>query len=106
MIWLPICMSTPVIAHALELGGMGIDVARAADRNAEFVFRLAGRDLGVGLRIDVGIDADRNVGGAAFGRGDRGEEFELRLGFDVDAENAFVDRERQLVARSCRRRRT
>ena len=49
-------------AHAFELGGAGIDVAGAADRNAEFVLGLAGRDLGVGLRIDVGIDADRNIG--------------------------------------------
>ena len=29
--------------------------------------------------------------------GDRGEQFELRLGFDVDAENALVDRERELA---------
>ena len=60
-------------AHALELGGAGIDVAGAADRNAEFVLRLAGGDLGVGLRVDVGIDADRNVGRAALAGGDRGE---------------------------------
>ena len=84
-------------AHALELGGVGIDLARAADRNAELVLGLAGRDLGVGLGIDVGIDADRNVGGAALAGGDRGEQFELRLGFDVDAEDALLDRERKLA---------
>ncbi len=84
-------------AHALELRGAGIDFARAADRNAEFVLGLAGRDLGVGLRIDIGIDADRNVGGAALGRGDAGEQFELRLGFDIDAENVLLDGERQFA---------
>src|ERR1700724_818389 len=47
-------------AHTLELGGAGIDVAGAADRNAEFVLRLAGGDLGAGFRIDVGTDADPN----------------------------------------------
>ena len=52
-------------AHAVELGGAGINVARTADRNAEFVFGFSGGDLGVGLRVDVGIDADRDIGGAA-----------------------------------------
>ena len=84
-------------AHAFELGGAGIDLAGAADRNAEFVLGLAGGDLGVGLGIDVGIDADRNVRRAAGAGGDRGEQFKLRLGFDVDAENALFDRERKLI---------
>ncbi len=84
-------------AHALELGGMRVDLAGAADRNAEFVLGLAGRDLGVGFRVDVGIDADRYVGGAALAGGDGGEQFELRLGFDIDAENALVDRKRQFA---------
>ena len=83
-------------AHALELGGAGIDLAGAADRNAEFVLGLAGGDLGVGLGIDVGIDADRNGRRAAGAGSDRGEQFKLRFGFDVDAENALFDRELKL----------
>ena len=51
--------------HAFELGGTGIDLAGPADRNAEFVLALAGRDLGMCLGIDVRIDADRNVGAPA-----------------------------------------
>ena len=84
-------------AHALELRGARIDLARAADRNAEFVLRFAGRDLGVGLRIDIGIDANGNCRDAALGGGDRGQQFELRLGFDIDAENVLVDRQRQFL---------
>ena len=51
----------------------------------------------MGLRIDVRIDADRDVGDAALAGGDRGQQFELALGLDVDAENPFVDRERELA---------
>ena len=84
-------------AHALELGGARIGGAGAADRNAELALRRTGGDLLVGLRVDVRIDADRDVGRAAFGGGDRGETFELGFGFDIDAENALLDRERELV---------
>ena len=80
-----------------QLGCAGIHLARAADRDAELVLGLAGRDLGVGLRVDVGIDAHRDVGDAPLAAGDRGQQFELRLGLDIDAEDAFVDRERELA---------
>src|SRR6202034_2224579 len=45
---------------------------------------------------DVGIDADRNIDRALLAGRDRGEQFKLRFGFDIDAENAVVDREREL----------
>ena len=93
-------------AHALQLAGMRIDVARAADRDAELVLRLAGRDLGVGPGVDVGIDAHRDADGAPLRRRDLRQQLELGLGFDIDAEDAGVDRRGELVARSCRRRRT
>ena len=44
-----------------------------------------------------GIDAQRDMGGAALLLRDRGQQFELRLGLHVDAQDAFVDRERKLV---------
>ena len=87
VIWLPICMSTPA-TRTPELGGAGIDIAGAADRDAELVLCLAGRDLGVGPRIDVRIDAQRNVGAAAFARRDGGQQVELGFRFDVDAQDA------------------
>jgi hypothetical protein len=75
---------------------MRIDLARAADRNAEFVLGLAGRDLVVRLGVDIGIDAHRDVRPPALRRCDLRQQCELRLGLDVDAENAFVDRQREL----------
>ena len=84
-------------AQALQLGGARIDLAGAADRDAELVLRLAGRDLGVGLGIDVGIDAHRDVRGLALRHRDFGEQFELGLGLDVDAEDVLVERQRELA---------
>jgi hypothetical protein len=84
-------------AHAVEPGGAGVDLARAADRNAELVLGLAGRNLGVGFWVDVGIDPDRDVGRAALAGRDRGQKFELRFRLDIDAENAVVDGERKLA---------
>ena len=83
--------------EAGQLCRAGVDLAGAADRNAELVLGLAGRDLGVGLRVDVGIDAHRDAGGATLARGDRRQQFQLGFGFDVDAENVFVERKREFV---------
>ena len=83
--------------HALELRGMRIDGARAADRNAEFVFGFSGRDLGMRARIDIGIDAHRNVDAAPLRCGDVGQAVEFRFGFDIDAENAGIDGEREFA---------
>src|SRR5262249_31889593 len=80
-------------AHALELGGARIDFAGAADRNAEFVLGFPGRNLGMRLGIDVRIDADRDIRSAAPGGRDRGKKRKLGFGFDIDAEDALLDRE-------------
>ena len=84
---------------ARQLGGMRIDVAGAADRNAELVLGLAGGNLVMGLGVDVGIDAYRDVRDAAFAGGDLRQQIEFGFGFDIDAENAFVDRQRQFARR-------
>ena len=76
---------------------MGIDLTRPAQWNAKLVLRLAGRDLVVGLGIDVGIDPHRDIGDATLAGRDRGQELKLRLGFDVDAEDALIDRKRELA---------
>ncbi len=53
-------MSTPVDLDAGQTRGLGENGAGAGERNAELVLGLAGRDLGVGLGVDVGIDAERD----------------------------------------------
>ena len=49
---------------------MRIDVAGAAKRDAEFVLGLAGCDLGMGFRIDIGIDPERYARGPVLGVGE------------------------------------
>ncbi len=100
----PMCMSTPGDGEAGQPRRLAIDGARARDGDAELVLRLAGGDLGVRQRVDVGVDAQRHARGAAPGGGDRREGGEFRLRLDVEAENVLVERERDL-APSCRRRR-
>ena len=84
-------------AHAGQLGGARVDLARAADRNPELILGSAGRDFGMGARVDIGIDPHRDGDGPPFRRGDFGEQRQLGLGFDVDAENAFIDSKRELL---------
>jgi hypothetical protein len=71
------CISTPATSRALQLGGPRVNLARAADRNAELVLRLSGRDLVVCLGVDVGIDADRNPRSASLRRRNRRQQFEF-----------------------------
>ena len=70
-------------AYAGQFGGVRIDVARARDRNAELVFGLARRDLGMRLRIDVGIDAQRRSRAVAPRLRRRCAEMRLELGFGL-----------------------
>ena len=48
-----------------QRGGEPIGGRRLAEVDAEFVLLSAGRDLGVGPRIDIGIDAERDRRGPA-----------------------------------------
>jgi hypothetical protein len=77
--------------ESLQLGGPRVNLARAADRNAELVLRLSGRDLVVCLGVDVGIDADRNPRSASLRRRNRRQQFEFSFRFDIDAKNSFID---------------
>jgi hypothetical protein len=81
---------------ARQLCRAGIDRAGAGQRDAELVLGLAGRDLGVRPGIDVGIDPNRDPRRPAGLAGEPRQQFELRLGFDVDAEDVFGQRGAQL----------
>ena len=89
-----------------QLCRAGIDRARAGERNAELVLGFAGGDLGMGAGIDVGIDPNRDPRRLAGLAGEPRQQFEFRLGFDVDAENVRRPAPRAVRLRSCRRRRT
>ena len=42
---------------AFQRRGFGVSLARMGEGNAEFGFRRAGGDLGMGPGVDIGIDA-------------------------------------------------
>ena len=46
-----------------QRSGKSVGLDRVVDVDAELVLFLAGRDLGVGQRVDIGIDPDRDPGG-------------------------------------------
>ncbi len=76
--------------------GAAVRGERAGVRNAEFVSRHARRDVGMGARIHVGVDAQRHRRAPA-GRGrHRIEALELRLALDVEALDARFERHAHL----------
>ena len=99
VIWLPMCMWMPDHGDARQLGGARIEGGRRVEGNAELVLGLAGRDLLVRLGIDVRIDADGDVRGLAEARRDGAQRQQFGLGFDVEGENAGIERKGHLGAR-------
>ena len=86
-------------AHHVEVGqaaGQREGLAREIDVDAELVLLAARRDLGVGLGIDVGIDADGDVGLHAELAGDGVQRLELGRALDVDLADARLQRGHQL----------
>ena len=53
-------------------------VARMGEIDAELVLAVAGRNLGVGFGVDIGIDADRNARGVAHSRRDVAQQRQFR----------------------------
>jgi hypothetical protein len=86
-------------ADADPLGEQFGDGACARDVEAELRLRLAGGDVGVGLRIDVGVDAQRDVRGLTERAGSLVDEIQLALGLDVEGVDARFEREDDLLAR-------
>ena len=71
--------------------------ARMGEIDAELVFLLAGRDLRMGARIDIGIDADRDRRDAAHALRDRAQRLELGQGFDIDLMHVMGEGEFQFA---------
>ena len=85
-------MSTPTIIEAGQPRGLRIDLARARQGHAELVLGEAGGNLGVGLGVDVRIDAQRDMGALPVRR--RNPEMVSSSGseLDIEAEDALVER--------------
>ena len=83
-------------AQARQGGGFAIDGAGPGDRNAEFVFGFPGRDLVMGARVHIRVHPDRDWSGDAPGLRDGGDGVQLGLGFHVEAEDLFIQPQRDL----------
>src|ERR1700739_808297 len=57
---------------------------RLGQFDAEFVFLPARSDLGVGMRIDIGVDPDPDPRGPAYGPGDLAQPAQFRQRLDID----------------------
>ncbi len=84
---------------ARQAGGALVDGAGALPGNAELVLGLARGDLLVRLGVDIRVDAQRDRRGLAQRRSARRQNFELRLGLDVEAVDAGGEREIHLARR-------
>ena len=70
-----------------EFGGSAVDVAGALDGDAELVLAQAGRDVGMRLGEDVGVDAEGDLGGLACGGCALAEDLELGFALYVEEED-------------------
>ena len=77
----------------------GVERAGVLPAYAEFVLGLAGGDLGVRFRIDIGIDTKSDAGGSATAARDLAQGAKFGLGLDVKAENAGAERKGHFGAR-------
>jgi hypothetical protein len=73
-----------------------VGVQRIIEGHAELVRLQAGRDVWVGLRIDVRVHAQRDRGALAHAAGHRVQAVQFRDRFDVEAQDAFLEREAHL----------
>ena len=97
VIWLPMCMWMPAASMPGSAAARAYSFAGALVGHAELGLALAGGDFLVGLRVDVGIDAERDFGGAANADGNLAQRFQFRLGLDIEVHDAGLQRERHLA---------
>ncbi len=82
---------------ARQLGGEAVERQGLLEGHAELVFRLAGRDLVVGLRVDVGVHAEGDARVTPARLRHRAQCAKLWLGLHVEGEDAGVEREGHLL---------
>jgi len=82
----------PAQVYPRQARQLAENLACLADRHAEFVIGLAGRNLVMGARIDIGIDAQRALRRHTLGGRDFGKLYALFLAFDIELPDPGVER--------------
>ena len=83
---------------SLQTGGGAVEPLRLIDIDTELVLAATGRDLFVGLGVDIGIDAQRDRRLPPHRPRDVAQYLQLDLGFDVELPNPGLQRERHFGA--------
>src|SRR5579883_415434 len=83
-------------AETWKLRGAAERTHDMGEVDAELVLALAGGDLRMGSRIDIGIDADGDIGGDAETMRHGAQRAELGSGLDIDLIHAGAEREGHL----------
>ena len=81
----------PAHRQTVQSSQFGKELSGAIDRDAELVLALAGRDLGVGARVDVGVNAERADGAFAACAGEERQLVAFLLALDVELADAGVE---------------
>ena len=82
-----------------KLTGEPVCGKRLVNFDAEFVLLPAGRDLGVGMRIDIWVYPDRDARDPVLRAGDFAQAAQLRQRFDIDLMDAGIERRPHLRRR-------
>ena len=100
-------LDTGDLGADVETDTRNLEVLRAAclavqfggcfDRDAELVLPQTGRNVGMGLRVHVGIHSQGNAGGLVAGCRPGVQDVQLGRGFDVELQDARVQGEIDLV---------
>ena len=80
-----------------EIARSGVAFQRAIIGNAELVFRLARRNLGMGAGVDIRVDAIGDRRALAHGDGDLREHFRFRFAFQIELVDAMVQRQAHFI---------
>ena len=90
--------------QARQRAALAVDRARVLQRHAELVALEAGGDVRVALRVDVGVDAQRDARDAAQAARQLRDAIELAGRLRVDRADALGDGAARARRASCRRR--
>src|SRR5438552_934360 len=79
-------------AESRHLRHLFINGSDAIQRDAKFTLALAGGDVSMRMRLDVGIHPQSNRRDDASCRSDTADRFEFLFAFDVETENVLFER--------------